>query len=87
MAETVVYQTRWCGDCRMARRIFEEQGVEYTSIDIDKDDDARHRVMEINGGYRSVPTIIFPSGLVMVEPSAPELLNALRAEGLLKAEA
>jgi mycoredoxin len=79
-----MYQTRWCGDCRMARRIFEENGVDYTGIDIDHDDAARQRVQELNRGFRSVPTIIFPSGLVMVEPSAPELLSALRAEGLVK---
>jgi mycoredoxin len=84
MSELVVYQTRWCGDCRMARRVFEQHGVEYTGIDIDHDPEARHRVQEINGGYKSVPTIVFPSGRVVVEPSAPQLIEALRDEGLLK---
>jgi hypothetical protein len=29
--------------------------------------------MEMNHGYRSVPTIIFPDGTVLVEPSWQEL--------------
>ena len=29
--------------------------------------------MEINGGYRSVPTIVFEDGSILVEPSNAEL--------------
>jgi mycoredoxin len=29
--------------------------------------------MSINNGYRSVPTIIFPDGSMLVEPSLKEL--------------
>ena len=34
-------------------------------------------VLEVNGGYRTVPTILFPDGRVLVEPSRRELLAAL----------
>lgn len=84
-ARLTIYTTAWCGDCRLALRVLDKHGVGYNLIDITDDAKARRLVEEINGGYRSVPTIVFPSSKVMVEPSAPELEAALRGEGLLKA--
>jgi mycoredoxin len=34
-------------------------------------------VQEVNGGYRSVPTIVFPDGSVLVEPSNARLEEKL----------
>ena len=66
--------------------MLDKHGIGYNLIDITDDANARARyVEEINGGYRSVPTIVFPSLKVIVEPSALELEAALRGEGLLKA--
>ena len=45
----VVYGASWCPDARRARRFFDEQGVEYTWIDIDEDSEARNFVRETNG--------------------------------------
>lgn len=67
------YSTTWCGDCRRARRIFTDLSVPYTEIDIEQDSDAIALVMRLNGGMRSVPTILFPDGSVLVEPSSAEL--------------
>jgi mycoredoxin len=36
-------------------------------------------VQKINGGFRTVPTILFPDGRVLVEPSRLELEAALAA--------
>jgi mycoredoxin len=83
--QLTIYTTAWCGDCRLARRVLDKHAIGYTLIDITDDAKARRYVEEINGGYRSVPTIVFPSSRVIVEPSAVELENALRGEGLLKA--
>ncbi len=49
------------------------RGIGYDWIDIENDTDAAKRVMEINGGYRSVPTIVFEDGSILVEPSNAEL--------------
>ena len=66
----------------MAKRVLENAGVDYEEIDLDHDPAAVSTVLAINGGYRSVPTILFPDGRVLVEPSSRELLSAL---GLAKA--
>ncbi|MFN2466317.1 MAG: glutaredoxin family protein [Candidatus Dormibacteria bacterium] len=73
----LVYSTRWCSDCRLAKRVFAEHGVEYDEIDIDEHPDAVAEVLRINHGMRSVPTIIFPDGTVLVEPSRRELAEKL----------
>jgi mycoredoxin len=68
-----MYATRWCGDCRRARRWFDAHGIAYDVIDIDRDDQAAAYVTRVNGGMRSVPTIVFPDGSVLVEPTSREL--------------
>jgi glutaredoxin-like protein len=68
-----MYSTRWCGDCRRAKRWFDAHGIAYDVIDIDHDDQAANYVIQVNGGMRSVPTIVFPDGSVLVEPSSREL--------------
>lgn len=72
-----VYGTSWCGDCNRARRFFDERSIAYTWIDIDTDLQARKFVEETNHGFRSVPTIIFPDGSILVEPSYSQLVKKL----------
>lgn len=71
----IMYGTRWCYDSRRARAILDELEVPYKWIDIDSDYDARKYVQEVNNGFRSVPTIVFPDGSMLVEPSN-EVLRA-----------
>lgn len=68
-----MYATTWCGDCRMARRWLDQHNIVYDYINIEQDEEAAAYVMQVNGGARSVPTILFPDGSVLVEPSAREL--------------
>ncbi len=68
-----MYATTWCGDCRMAKRWFDAHGIPYDSINIETDASAAAEVLRINRGMRSVPTIVFPDGSVLVEPSARDL--------------
>ena len=74
-----VYGTDWCGDCKRAKLYFDTHGIDYDWIDIEQDADASLKVMELNGGYRSVPTIVFQDGSVLVEPSNAELAQKLGA--------
>ena len=67
-----IYATRWCGDCRMAKRWFDAHNIPYIYINIEEDDEAAAYVVN-NRGMRSVPTIVFPDGSVLVEPSPREL--------------
>ena len=68
-----MYATTWCGDCRMAKRWFDARSISYEYINIEEADDAAEYVLKINRGMRSVPTIVFPDGSVLVEPSPREL--------------
>lgn len=73
----VVYGTSWCPDCRRAQRVLELNRVPYTYINIEENQEAAEYVVQVNNGYRSVPTIIFPDGSILVEPSNLELQKKL----------
>ena len=64
-----MYTTSWCSDCRRAKRIFAAWNVPFTEVDIEEDEAAAELVMRVNAGRRSVPTILFPDGTKLVEPS------------------
>jgi thioredoxin reductase (NADPH) len=71
--QITIYSTPWCSDCHRARRFFDEHGIRYVSINIDQNPQARAYVEQVNGGNRSVPTIVFRDGSILVEPSNAEL--------------
>jgi len=71
--EIVVYSTTWCADCRRAKRVLDRHGARYRWVDVDEDHAAAERIIHINNGMRVVPTILFPDGTVMTEPSDAEL--------------
>jgi mycoredoxin len=73
----ILYGTTWCGDTRRARRYLDENNIPYQWIDIDEDLKARKFVEETNHGFRSVPTIIFPDGSILVEPTNSALAKKL----------
>ena len=76
----VFYGTSWCPDCTMARGVLDQQGIPYQLIDVDEDPAASAYVKQVNRGFRSVPTIVFPDGSILVEPSRSQLIQKLSAE-------
>ena len=77
--DIVMYGTTWCPDCTRAKRIFADRGIEYRWINIDDEPDKAELVMRLNHGKRIVPTIVFPDGSTLAEPSNPELEKKLKA--------
>jgi mycoredoxin len=73
----VFYATSWCADCRRARKIFAEKEIAFLEVDIEADDEAAAFVESLNNGFRSVPTIVFPDGTHLVEPSNERLITQL----------
>jgi thioredoxin reductase (NADPH) len=73
----IVYSTVWCPDCKRAKRFLGEQRIPYVNIDIEHDPEAMAYVEEVNDGKRIIPTIVFPDGSVLVEPSNAELAQKL----------
>ena len=72
-----IYGTSWCGGSRRARLLFDRNNISYTWIDIDLDDKAAKYVESVNRGFRSVPTIIWPDGSMLVEPSEDQIAKKL----------
>lgn len=77
MKQIRIYGTKWCGDTIRALRIFDEREIPYEWIDIDKDREGEKLVKATNRGNRSVPTIFFPDGSILVEPSNQTLNSKL----------
>jgi mycoredoxin len=77
MEEIVVYGAPWCGDCRRAQRVLDRHGAAYRYIDVDQDPEAAREVVRINRGRRTIPTILFPDGSILIEPTDPELAAKL----------
>lgn len=69
----VVYATEWCFDCRRARQFLDQNHISYRWVNIDRDKEGEQFVKNTNRGMRSVPTILFPDGSVLVEPSNTQL--------------
>lgn len=70
-----LYGTPWCGHSAWVRRALEQAGIPYQWIDISQDPDAAAWVESVNAGQQCVPTLLFPDGDILVEPS-PAVLNA-----------
>lgn len=81
--QITMYGAEWCGDCRRSKRLFEELGVEYTLIDTDSDLTAADKVIEINGGTKSIPVILFADGTHLTEPSDNDLKAKLQSLGII----
>lgn len=73
-----VYGNSWCGDSRRVKQFFDINHIEYDWIDIEKDPEAVKFVESVNNGYRSVPTIVFPDGSILVEPSVYQLTEKMK---------
>ena len=77
-SQLIVYGTNWCGDCRRTQRFLQDYNVSYRFINIDQDKKGEQFVLTANRGMRSVPTIVFPDGSILVEPSNGQLAEKLK---------
>jgi mycoredoxin len=77
MEQIQVYGTRWCPDCERVKQIFNRHHITFNWLDIEQDEQACVYVQTINGGYQSVPTILFPDGSILVEPASSALERKL----------
>ena len=72
-SQIVMYTTQFCPDCLRAKKFLEANNIPYLGIGLEGNIEATEFVMKVNNGNRSVPTIIFPDGTVLVEPDSEEL--------------
>ncbi len=75
MSQTLtIYSTPWCGYCKRLMSQLDRKSVEYTSIDIERDEAAAQFVMNVNGGNQTVPTVVFADGSAATNPSLKDVL-------------
>ena len=77
MSKIILYGADWCPDCKRSMSFLDSKNIKYKYIDIDKEPGASDKVAEINNGMKSIPTIIFEDGSVLVEPSNVELAKKI----------
>lgn len=64
-----MYTTTWCAFCRRLKSQLAAEGIEITEVNIEEDPDAADYVMSVNGGFQTVPTVLFPDGTALTNPS------------------
>ncbi|MBF6593756.1 MAG: glutaredoxin family protein [Thermaceae bacterium] len=78
-----MYSTTWCSDCRATKQALEALQIPYHEIDIDQHPEGEKRVLEANGGRRSVPTLVYGDHAAsMSRFSVVKLKGWLREVGL-----
>ena len=77
--QLTMYTTPWCGFCRNLKNQLARAGIEMAEVDIERDEAAAEFVMSVNGGNQTVPTVLFPDGTVLTNPSAAQVMAQLAA--------
>ena len=72
-----LYGAAWCPDCRRSKAFLSEQGVPFDYVDLERHPDENATVERYNDGKRIIPTIVFPDGSHVAEPSNEELAEKL----------
>jgi mycoredoxin len=75
--QLTIYSTQWCGYCHRLMKQLDREGVGYDVVDIEFDPAAADYVMSVNGGNQTVPTVVFPDGTALTNPSLKEVTGRL----------
>jgi mycoredoxin len=73
-----MYTTSWCAFCRRLKSQLARDGIEMAEIDIEQAPGAADYVMSVNGGFQTVPTVVFPDGSALTNPSAAAVKHRLQ---------
>lgn len=74
-----MYTTSWCGYCVRLKHLLDREGIDYAEVNIEQDETAAERVMQVNGGNRTVPTLVFPDGTALTNPTPAQVKEKLAA--------
>ena len=81
MSDTIImYKSDYCSHSSSVERFFRKNDVAVDYVSIDGNPDARQKLIELNKGFASVPTLLFPDGTQMTEPTIGELRKKLGIE-------
>lgn len=76
-----MYSTPWCGYCHRLAAQLDREGIGYRKVDIEDDLAAADYVMSVNGGNRTVPTVQFPDGSALTNPTITQVKQQLGVPG------
>jgi mycoredoxin len=68
-----MFTTTWCGFCSRLKSQLDKAGVGYTEVNVEEVDGTSELVMSLNGGNRTVPTVLFPDGSSATNPSLAQV--------------
>lgn len=74
-----MYTTSWCGYCVRLKSQLTRENIPFAEVNIESDPAAAELVMSVNGGNRTVPTVVFPDGTALTNPSITEVKARLAA--------
>lgn len=74
-----MFTTSWCGYCARLKSQLTREGVPFTEVDIERNPEHVDFVEHVNGGNRTVPTVLFPDGTAATNPSAAQVRERLGA--------
>ena len=81
-----MYTTTWCGYCVRLKRLLQREGIGFAEVDIETDPAAADLVMQANGGNRTVPTLVFPDGSALTNPTIEQVKSQLSQSRRLNGE-
>ena len=76
----ILYTSRWCSHSRSVESFLDRNNIDAQVIRIDQDEEEKRRLIELNDGFASVPTLVFPDGSKLTEPSLYEVREKLGME-------
>jgi mycoredoxin len=74
-----MYTTSWCGYCVRLKHGLERAGIPFDEVNIELVEGAADVVMQVNGGNRTVPTVLFEDGTALTNPSVAQVQAQLAA--------
>lgn len=74
-----MYSTTWCGYCHRLKKQLEREGIGYNDVNIEEEPHAAAFVEQVNGGNQTVPTLVFPDGSALTNPSLAQVKARLAA--------
>lgn len=74
-----MYTTTWCGFCARLKAQLDREGIAFDEVDIERDESAAELVMKVNNGNQTVPTVVFPDGTALTNPSLAQVKAQLAA--------
>lgn len=72
-----MYSTSWCGYCKRLKSQLADLDITYEEINIEEVPGTAEIVEAVNGGNRTVPTLVFSDGSAMTNPSAKQVAEKI----------